>query len=106
MYYHDTIYLRKTTVTEDEAGGPVESVEDWVKLSECRIEGNGGASAIVVASGMTYIYKYVVYTPPDISAELPHKGDTVRLVNSTGTLDHKLKVEDSLATKFHCRIWV
>lgn len=105
MYYPDTIYLRKATVTQDEAGGPVESAVEWVKLSECRIEGNGGASAISVASGKTYVYKYAVYMPAGLIAT-PKKGDTVRLRNSTGTIDQEMTVQDFMETKFHCRLWV
>lgn len=105
MYYPDTIYLRKTTVTEDGAGSPVESAVEWVKLSECRIEGNGGASAISVAAGKTYVYKYAVYMPVGLPA-IPKKGDTVRLLNSTRTIDQEMTVEDFIETKFHCRLWV
>lgn len=78
--------------------------EEWVNVSKCRDEGNGGGSSIVTEDSEVYIFNAVVYLPkncPKVSL-----GELVKVLDQDGNTriqgNNKLHKNEQL----HSRLWL
>lgn len=101
-----TLWVLKTTeaIYNPIDGSWSDDSEEWVKVSKCRDEGNGGGSRIITTDSEVYIFGAVIYLPKNSpSIEL---GAKIRVLDKDGNTrlegDNKLFKKEQL----HARLWV
>ena len=97
--------LKKTEAHQDpDNGGWIPGSEEWISLSKCRDEGNGGGNRIVTTDGEIYVFGAVIYLPKSCpSVEL---GAKIRIEDIEGNT--RLEGANKLFKKeqLHARLWV
>lgn len=97
--------FHKSESTYNEADGSwTPGSEEWVVISKCRDEGNGGGNRIVTTDGEVYVFGAVIYLPKNsLPIEL---GARVRVLDKDGNTrlegDNKLFKKEQL----HARLWL
>lgn len=97
--------FQKSEDTYNEADGSwIPGTEEWVTISKCRDEGNGGGNRIITTDGEIYVFGAVIYLPkssPNVAL-----GARIKVTDKDGNVrlegDNKLFKKEQL----HARLWV
>lgn len=78
--------------------------EEWVNLSKCRDEGNGGGRSIVTEDSQVYVFNAVVYLPKNCPKV--NLGESVKVIDEEGNV--RIQGENKLHKKeqLHSRLWL
>lgn len=97
-------YQKSESTYNEEDGSWIPGTEEWVIVSKCRDEGNGGGNRIVTTDGEIYVFGAVVYLPkssPNVAL-----GARIKVTDKDGNIrlegDNKLFKKEQL----HARLWV
>lgn len=102
--YTLNVFEKSESTYNEEDGSWTSGSEEWVSVSKCRDEGNGGGNRIVTTDGEIYVFGAVVYLPkssPNVAL-----GARVRVTDKDGNVrlegDNKLFKKEQL----HARLWL
>lgn len=104
--YPYTLYVWKLTeaVLNEDTGEWEGGTEEWVEVSKCRDEANGGGQKIVTTDGQIYVFGAVIQMPKNSpSVQI---GAKVKVLDKDGNV--RLEAENKLWKKeqLHSRLWV
>lgn len=98
------VFQKSESTHNEEDGSWTSGPEEWVNVSKCRDEGNGGGNRIVTTDGEIYVFGAVIYLPknsPSVSL-----GAKIRVIDKQGNIrlegDNKLFKKEQL----HARLWL
>lgn len=92
------------SVYDENTGGYTEAKEEWVFVSKCRDEANGGGGKIVTADGETYVFGATVYMPKSTTNVLLNA--MIKVEDESGSI--RLQGQNKLfkPEQLHSRLWV
>lgn len=96
---------QQAEATYDESTGNFsENTSQWVEISKCRDEINGGGQKVITEDGEVYVYSAVIYLPKEAPKVL--KGQRVLVLDEEGNI--RLTGNSTLFKKeqLHARLWV
>lgn len=78
--------------------------EEWVNVSKCRDEDNGGAKSIVTEDSEVYVFNAVIYLPKNCPKVA--MGEKIKVIDAEGNTriegNNKLHKKEQL----HSRLWL
>lgn len=98
------VFKKTESVYNPEDGSWSGGSEEWVNVSKCRDEGNGGGRSIVTEDSEVYIYGAVIYLPKNCPKVAT--GEKVQVIDADGNIrisgNNKLFKKEQL----HARLWL
>lgn len=105
QYPYTLKVLRETESQYDENTGEfTPATSEWIEVSKCRDEGNGGGNKIVTTDGQVYVYGGVIYLPKNCPAI--GKGENIQVVDADGNIRMKGATVQFRKEQMHARLWV
>ena len=105
QYPYKLEVLTKAESVYDESTGEYSSSHpQWIEMSDCRDEGNGGGQKIVTIDGEVYVFGAVIYVPKTCTPVI--LGAEIRVTDNDGVL--RLKGKNKLFKKgqLNAKLWV
>ncbi|NML70033.1 hypothetical protein HHL23_09490 [Chryseobacterium sp. RP-3-3] len=102
--YTLNVFQKAEDVYNEANGSWIPGIAEWVTVSKCRDEGNGGGNRIVTTDGEIYVFGAVIYLPK--SSPKVALGARIKVTDKDGNVrlegDNKLFKKEQL----HARLWV